>query len=452
VKARRLPHSIETEASIIGGILLRQEVLAELPDLEPGDFFDLKHRHVFEAMRILEAASMPIDVVTIEAELARRGKLDAVGGPAFLGELTLQCPTASNVVAYTVIVRGYSMARAMMLEAGEVAEMGYAEDLDPKEYLADAEQRILKVARRGHAAKPRTMAQAVAARWKQLGEQAGKSVLVPTGIVALDVKIGGLPRGVISVIAARPKMGKSSAALTIAGTASVAGLGVAVFTLEDSESVYADRGITRFSGVPIDALRKGTVNNGDIGRLTQAAAKFRERTNWLVYDRLMTASEIARELRRAKAMEPTLSLAIIDYLQIVKRNPALNEEQALREILAELFAIAKELDIACLVLSQLNRNVENREDKRPNPSDLRGSGSIEEVARLVMFLYRGVEYNKTPVNGIDYDCSCVSSTYCRCCPSDEEWKNQAQINVSLNSNGEPGIAYASWHGPTMTLR
>lgn len=451
------PHSLEAEASVLGGILLRNEALAELPELEPMDFYDHKHKVVFEAIRNLEARTLPIDVTTVEVQIAR-DKLEAIGGVAFLGELTLRVPTLDNVRIYADMVREFHRARQVMLAAGEIAERGYEPDLDVAEYLAESERAILRVAHQDAAFKPRSMADIAKSRIKALDalhqrRAAGRIAPtgIPTGVEGVDRHLGGLPFKVVTVAAARPKMGKSSFGLSVADAASSAGYGVQVFTLEDGEEMYGDRGLARLSGVPAEKMRNGDLQRADLDPIIRAVAELRKRENWRVDERVLSGAEICRELRRAKAQIPNFSLGIVDYLQIVRRNQRLNEDQALREILGELTACAKDLGIALLVLSQLNRDLEKRDDKRPTLSDLRGSGAIEEMARVIVFLYRGSVYYPAPKKDIDYDCNCPAS-FCRCLVDPEKFQREVQLIIAANNQGQTGRVFARWSGPTMEIR
>lgn len=456
---RVLPHALASEAGILGGILLRPDILSELPDLEPEDFYDGKHRLIFAAMRQLESDHKPIDAITVERELVRRDRLTAVGGPGILGELALRVPTESNVLVYAEEVRQLSLARAMMLIAGDVSERGFEPELDPYEYVVKAEADVLKVAQRGKTEKPLAMSTMSKDMVRKIEDNAarrakGETILigVPTGMPALDAEIGGLPLEVVTVLAARPKMGKSSFALATANACSAAGIGVQVFSTEDGRDPYSIRALARESRVPATRIRSGDLQRGDLGPLGRAAQILNRRDNWRFNDRFLTATEICRELRRAAAQVPNFKLGIVDYLQIVKRNPKLNEDQALREIMAEFAAVAKELKIALLVLSQLNRDLEKREDKRPTTSDLRGSGAIEEIARVILFLYRGSVYYPEPKKDIDYECNCPPNyNHCNCCPDTEKFASTAQIIIGAMNHGGAGRVWVSWDGPTLRL-
>lgn len=449
---RVLPNDSDLEAAILGGIFLRQENLALVPELEPGDFYDFKHRAVFEAMRNLEARSTPIDPATVEFELARLDKLDAVGGVAFLGELTLRVPTSDNVRAYAAIVMRLHQARRMAIAAAEVMEAVYTMGWDDaEEYLAFSERAVLEVSHGRKVDRPKHVGELVIQRVREYDDilarrNNGDAALtgVPSGISVLDNLLGGYPRKVVTVVAGRPGQGKTSLLMAAADAASAAGIGVMVFSLEDGREAFADSIIARTSGVPTDRLRSAELQRGDMEPLARAVGTLRKRENWRFDEHVRDAAGICRELRRAKTEIQNFGLGIVDYLQIVRRNPRLNEDQAIREHMAYFQPIAKELGIALVVASQLNRDLEKRDDKRPGMPDLRGSGAIEEMAKLVLFVYRGSTYYDQPKKGIDYDCSCAPNAPCYCAPDD--FSRQLQIIVGKNNQGQSGRVFATWRG------
>lgn len=449
---RVLPHDSELEASILGGVFLRPDVLATLPELEPGDFFDPKHQAVFAAMRNLEARSTAIDPVTVEFELQRMDKLDAMGGVGFLGELTLKCPTPDNVRTYAAIVMRLHQHRKMAIAASEVIEHVYTMGWDPDdEYLAFAERAVMEITRRGKDERPSHIGQLVTQRVREYDEilgrrKSGDGALtgIPTGIGVLDKLLGGYPRKVVTVVAGRPGQGKTSMLMAAADAASAAGIGTMVFSLEDGREAFSDSLLARASGVPTDRLRSAELQRGDMDPLARAVAALRKRENWRFDEHVRDAAGICRELRRAKAEIPNFGLGIVDYLQIVRRNPRLNEDQAIREHMAFFQPIAKDLGIALVVASQLNREVERRDDKRPGMPDLRGSGAIEEMAKLVLFVYRGSTYYEHAKRGIDFDCDHSEGYPCGCAPDD--FAKQLQVIVGKNNQGPSGRVFAAWAG------
>lgn len=452
---RVLPHDVTCEASILGGIFLRADVLATLPELEVDDFWDHKHKVVFQAMRNLEARSTAIDPTTVEFELTRLDKLEAVGGPGFLGELTLICPTADNVRTYAAIVMRLHQHRRMAVAASEVLENVYTMGWDPDdEYLAFAERTVMQISRHGSRGAPPTAAKIVRDRIKQIERIAeqrdrGETAItgIPTGIAKLDDYLGGYPRKVPTLIAGRPKMGKTSVAIAATCAATAAGIGAMVFSLEDGWEAYADSLMARGSGVSTEKLRAADLTRGDLHPLSLAIGELVKRENWRFEERVLDAPAICRELRRAKAEIPNFGLGVVDYVQLVKRAPRMNEHEAIADHMRHFAAIAKELDIALLVVSQLNRELEKRDDKRPTMPDLRGSGSLEETAKLILFAYRGAYYYGTPRKEVDFECDHpAGATWCQCRPSEQEFQEQIQLIIAANNQGRTGRVFARWEG------
>jgi replicative DNA helicase len=454
-QARPLPHNLDAEASVLGGIVLRNEHLAELDTLEIDDFYHHQHKVVFEAMRNLEARSQPIDVVTLDAEIQRRGKSAAVGGIAFLGELALRVPTADNVIAYAAIVQAKRRARDLIIAASEIVETGYADNLDIEEYLGDAVAAVTKCDR-GRPQRARRAGEMVKARIKELEDRAAAKARgevihngIPTGIAELDAAIGGYPFGDLVILAARPGMGKTAMAMSAVDAATEVGFGAHVFSSEGGWRMMADRMIARAGRVPVSRLRSADLRVEDFAGVNRAAAKYHFRPNWLIDDTPgLTAQEIIRRVRRERR-EIKTRLVVVDYIQILRRTRGLDENAALDEI-ATLFAQAAiDDDITYLVLSQFNREVEKRADKVPTLSDLRGSGALEERPRVVVSPYRGAYYRNEPLDGVDYDCSCVGvgrGAPCTCAPTEEAFKKLVKVLLLKNSNAATGHVWATWNG------
>lgn len=442
----------DLEASILGGILLKPDVLGELPILEVDDFVDLRHRAVFRAMRNLETAGTPIDVVTLEAEIAKwAGHGDAVGW-AFLGELALKVPTASNVCEYARQVREASLSRRVVAALEDVMRQGQREALRGGELLSSALAALSRIdAEQPDGSVP--ISQLVRRRFAQLDKIAqdrlnGTRTLTgyPTGIAALDETIGGVQPAIVTIVAARPGMGKSSLGLSIADGSSSAGFGTHVFSLEDTEDAYADRTLSRSSQVPAESMRNVSLNRMQMSDITMAAARLKGR-RWLIDSRSgITAEEIVRSVRRHRRSNDT-RVVIVDYVQLVKRPSRMSPHEALTEIITTLADAAKQDQIAYVVMSQLNRDVEKRQDKRPLLSDLRESGSLEERSKCVLGVYRGAAYGP-PVKGIDWHPDWKGRAYE---PDADEHEAQVQIGIMKNSNGRTGTVFARWHGPTTRM-
>lgn len=456
---RELPRNLDAEASVLGGLILRNDVLAQLDDLEADDFYDMKHKVVFGAMRALEVKKQPFDVVLLENEIDRQGKLEAIGGPAFLGELALKVPTADNVIAYAKIVQDKNRIRKMMLVAGDIIELGYQDGVDVEEFMNRAHAWFSEVDRPTRS-KSQLIGEMVHERVHELeamfqAHQEGREFLVgmPTGIASLDAHIGGYPLGDVTLLAGRPAMGKTAMAMSATAATSDAGHGVHVFSQEGGWRMYADRAIARQSGLAVSKLRSGKFETGDGGKLEGARLSYRKRRNWRVDARGgLTHDEIIRNVRKHRA-ELGTKLVWIDYIQIIKRTKGLSENEALDEIITAFSHAALEDDIAYLVGCQLNRDVEKRDDKRPKFADLRGSGALEERPRVIVSPYRGSYYYDEPKRGVDYDCEfCSPREACRHAPTPEEFKAQAIVLVLKNNNGESGgFCRAKWRGETTEM-
>ena len=407
---RVLPHNTEAEASILGGIILRNEVLSNLDTLEVDDFYDNRHKVVFQAIRNLETSARPIDVVTLENEIAKAGKLEAIGGIAFLGELTLRVPTTDNVVSYAEIVNDKHQARKLMLAAGEIAEKGYEEGLEVRDYLDEAEAKIFEVTQRKDKAGPEPLKSLVKKVFSSLDERFKASdgiTGLPTGFTDLDNITSGLQPTELIILAARPAMGKTSFALSLAQTAATTGgWPCLVFSLEMSSTQLAERMLCSEARVDSSALRRGQLQRQDMTNLTYAAASLSKAPVLIDDTPALSLRELrarARRFRSNKELfgDKPFGLILIDYLQLMRGSPQAakaSREQEISEISRGLKGLAKELECPVLALSQLNRSLENRTDKRPQLSDLRESGAIEQDADVILFIYRDVVYNKETEN------------------------------------------------------
>ena len=407
---RVLPHNLDAEASILGGVLLRNEVLTQLDTLEVEDFYDHKHKVVFQAIRNLEAAARPIDVVTLENEIAKAGKLEAIGGVAFLGELTLRVPTVENVMAYAEIVTDKHQARKLMLAAGEISEKGYEDGLEVRDYLDDAEAKIFEVTQRRDRSGPEPLKGLVKKVFSSLDERfkaKGGITGVPTGFADLDGHTAGLQPTELVILAARPAMGKTSFAMSLAQNAATGGgWPCLVFSLEMSSTQLAERMLCSEARVDSSALRRGQLQRQDMTNLTYAAAALSKAPILIDDTPALSLRELrarARRFRSNKELfgDKKFGLIVIDYLQLMRGSPQAakaSREQEISEISRGLKALAKELHCPVLALSQLNRSLEQRTDKRPQLSDLRESGAIEQDADVILFIYRDVVYNKEAEN------------------------------------------------------
>ncbi|HEY4238486.1 MAG TPA: replicative DNA helicase [Kofleriaceae bacterium] len=403
---RVLPHNLDAEASILGGILLRNEVLTSLDTLEVEDFYDHRHKVVFQAVRNLEATARPIDVVTLENEIEKAGKLDAIGGIAFLGELALRVPTADNVLAYTEIVQEKRSARQLMLAAGDIMERGYEDSLEVRDYLDDAEAKIFEVTQRKTTSGPEHIKGLVKKVFSSLDERFKSPdgiTGVPTGFTELDNATAGLQPTELIILAARPAMGKTSFAMSIAQNAAIlGGWPCLVFSLEMSSTQLTERMLCSEARVDSHSLRRGQLSRQDMTNLTYAAAAVSKAPILIDDTPALSLREVrarARRFRSSKELfgDKKFGLILVDYLQLMRGSPQAakaSREQEISEISRGLKGLAKELNCPVIALSQLNRSLESRTDKRPMLSDLRESGAIEQDADVILFIYRDVVYNK----------------------------------------------------------
>lgn len=445
----------DLEAGVLGGLLLKPELLGELPTLELDDFRDLRHRTVFSAMRNLEAAAIPIDVVTLESEIAKWTGNDTTVDLPFLAELTMRVPITSNVFEYTRQIHEAALSRRILEALDGVMKRAAREALTGGEVLSDAMAALSRI----DAEQPDTtvpITEIIKRRFKKLDQIAADRISgartmtgFPTGIAVLDERIGGVQAGIVSVIAARPAMGKSSLGLAISDGSSAAGFGVHTFSLEDAEDPYADRTLSRGSQVPAELMRNVQLSRGQMSEVLTATSKLRGRP-WLVDFRSgITADEIVRTVRRHRRKNGT-RVVIVDYLQLIKRPAGMlraSTHEVITENLNVLADAAKHDDMAYVIMSQLNREVEKRQDKRPTKSDLRESGSIEERAKCIVGIYRGSYYGP-PVKGIDWDPEWKGHAYE---PNAAEHAGQVQLLIMKNSNGPEGTLYARWNGPTTRM-
>ncbi|MEZ4399790.1 MAG: replicative DNA helicase [Kofleriaceae bacterium] len=432
---RVLPHNLDAEASVLGGVFLRNELLSQLDTLEVEHFYSPKHQAVFMAMRNLEAQAKPVDPVTVEDELARLGKLEAVGGLAFLGELALRVPSVDNVIHYAEIVEGKRAARRVIEAAGEVVDKGYEDDLEVGEYLDMAEGKIFEVTQRQAKSGPEPIKGLIKKVFSSLDERFNSAdgvTGVPTGFTDLDAKTAGLQPTELIILAARPAMGKTSFALSLAQNAAVnGGWPVIVFSLEMSSTQLAERLLCSEARVDSSALRRGQLQRQDMTNLTYAANTLSKAPILIDDTPALSLRELRSRARRFRSNKELFAgkktgLIVVDYLQLMRGSPQTakaSREQEISEISRGLKSLAKELECPVMALSQLNRSLESRTDKRPQLSDLRESGAIEQDADVILFIYRDVVYNK-----------------------DSETPNIAEVILGKNRHGAIGTVETHFEG------
>ncbi|HEX4500452.1 MAG TPA: replicative DNA helicase [Scandinavium sp.] len=399
------PHSIEAEQSVLGGLMLDNERWDDVAErVVSEDFYTRPHRHIFTEMAKLQEKGSPIDLITLAESLEREGQLDSVGGFAYLAELSKNTPSAANISAYADIVRERAVVREMISVANEIAEAGFDPQGRNSEDLLDlAESRVFKIAesRANKDEGPRNIAEVLEttiARIEKLFQQPHDGVTgVNTGYDDLNKKTAGLQPSDLIIVAARPSMGKTTFAMNLVENAAMLqDKPVLIFSLEMPSEQIMMRSLASLARVDQTRIRTGQLDDEDWARISGAMGILLEKRNMYIDDSSgLTPTEVRSRARRIAREHGGIGLIMIDYLQLM-RVPSLSDNRTLEiaEISRSLKALAKELQVPVVALSQLNRSLEQRADKRPVNSDLRESGSIEQDADLIMFIYRDEVYHE----------------------------------------------------------
>ncbi|OZI14776.1 replicative DNA helicase [Sodalis-like symbiont of Philaenus spumarius] len=399
------PHSLEAEQSVLGGLMLDNERWDNVAERVTGnDFFNHPHRLIFGEMQRLLELNKPIDLITLSESLEQKGELDAVGGFAYLAELSKNTPSAANISAYADIVRERAVVREMISVAHEIADAGYDPQGRSSEDLLDlAESRVFQIAENraskdeGPKSIDRILEDTVE-RIEQLYQKPHDGVTgVSSGYLDLDKKTAGLQKSDLIIVAARPSMGKTTFAMNLCENAAMTeAKPVLIFSLEMPGEQIMMRMLASLSRVDQTRIRTGQLDDEDWARISSTMGILLEKRNMYIDDSSgLTPIEVRSRARRVFREHDGLSLIMIDYLQLM-RVPSLSDNRTLEiaEISRSLKALAKELQVPVVALSQLNRSLEQRADKRPVNSDLRESGSIEQDADLIMFIYRDEVYHE----------------------------------------------------------
>lgn len=402
VGMRKLPpQSIEAEMSILGGILLENEAINRVLDLlVPEDFYRESHRKILRAMIELNDLREPCDLITLTMMLKKRGELDEVGGGAYLATLVDYVPTAANIAYYSKIVKERAITRNLITAATDIVTDAYDEQAGLEELLDKAQKTIFEISEN----QIRTPYFPVNAILKDtikyigdLYEKKEQVTGVPTGFIDLDQKTAGFQRGDLIIIAGRPSMGKTAFALNIAQYASIHAVPqqpVVIFSLEMSKEQLVTRLLCSEARVDAGRLRTGHLQDGDWDKIMRGADKLFESKIFIDDTPAISVMEMRAKARRLK-MEHGIGMVVVDYLQLMRgTGTPESRQQEISEISRSLKALAKELSVPVVALSQLNRGLESRTDKRPIMSDLRESGAIEQDADVIMFVYRDEVYNK----------------------------------------------------------
>jgi replicative DNA helicase len=394
---RTLPHNLEAERSVLGAILVHNDAFNLAAQvITPDDFYRDAHRRIFEKMIALNERSDAIDFVTLKEELSRSGEVDEVGGPAYIASLADGVPRATNVEYYARIVKEKAMLRSLIYAANKIVSNAYEADQDPDVILDEAESAIFAVADdrlKAGFVPMRDLVKESFPKIEQLFEQKRLVTGVPTGFVDLDEMTRGLQGGDLIIIAARPSMGKTSLVLNMALHAAIeASKCVGVFSLEMSKEQLFMRMLTAEARIDAHRFRSGFLSEKDYGRISHALGTLAEARVFIDDTASIGVLEMRAKARRLQS-EHGLHLLIIDYIQLMQgRGRFESRQQEIASISRSLKGLAKELKIPIVALSQLSRASETRADHRPQLSDLRESGALEQDADVVMFIYREEQY------------------------------------------------------------
>ncbi len=415
------PHNVEAEEAILGSLLIDPDAIIRISTfLQPPDFYVERHNWVYQAILDLHEHRQPADLVTLSDDLERRGQLEEIGGAAYLTSLVNVTPTSIHVEYYARIVERTAVLRRLINAAGKIAQLAYQDTEDVAEVVDRAEEIIFGVSeqRVDRDLRPiRSVLDDFYDRIEYLHQHQGEVIGIPTGLADLDKLLGGLQRSDMVVLAGRPGMGKTSFALSLALQASRRWQKrVALFSLEMSDEQLVQRLVSAETGIDSQRLRLGNIKADEWTTFYQAIRLLSETSVFIDDTPAISALELRAKARRLHA-EHGLDLLIVDYLQLMRGGArSENRQQEISFISRSIKALARELNIPVLALSQLSRQVESRHDKRPMLSDLRESGSIEQDSDVVIFIYRDEIYNP-----------------------DTEFPNIAEIIVSKHRSGPTGI-------------
>ncbi|WP_027405862.1 replicative DNA helicase [Anaerovibrio sp. RM50] len=403
---RMPPQNIDAEQAVLGAMLIKKEAIAEVSQiLKPEDFYRDAHKIVYEAMLTLFNKNEPADIVTVSEYLNNENLMEKVGGVTFITALANTVPTAANVTYHAKIVREKSDLRHLINTATDIAGMAYESSDDVADVIDKSEKMIMEVANRQNVSAFTPMRDIVMETFDKINvlyENKGGLTGIPCGFTDLDKLTSGLQASDLILVAARPSMGKTAFTLNIgAHVALKEHKNVAFFSLEMSKQQLVQRMLCSEGGIDSQKLRKGELDKNDWSKLVNVANKVAEAPLYIDDTAGITVMELRSKARRLKA-EKGLDLIIIDYLQLMQgrtgKGATDNRQQEISEISRSLKAVARELNVPVIALSQLSRSVESRQIKRPMLSDLRESGSLEQDADIVMFLYREDYYDPETVN------------------------------------------------------
>ncbi|HHN5367007.1 TPA: replicative DNA helicase [Escherichia coli] len=429
------PHSVEAEQAVLGGLMLDNERWDDVAErVAESDFYTRPHRRIFREMGRLQVAGSPIDLITLAESIERSGELDLVGGFAYLAELSKNTPSAANIIAYAEIVRERAIIRSLISAGNDIVNDGFnPQGRSVDDLLSEAEARVFKIAEnrsKADSAGPKRLNQVLTETVEkiELLYQAPHNGVtgLDTGYTELNKKTAGLQPSDLIIVAARPSMGKTTFAMNICENVAMSSdKPVLIFSLEMPSSQLMMRMLASLSRVDQTRIRTGQLDDEDWARISSTMGMLLEKDNIIIDDSSdLTPTDVRARARRAYRENNGISMIMIDYLQLM-RVPSLSDNRTLEisEISRSLKALAKELRVPVVALSQLNRSLEQRANKRPVNSDLRESGSIEQDADLIMFIYRDEVYNEN-----------------------SEYKGIAEIIIGKQRNGPIGTTRLAFNG------
>jgi replicative DNA helicase len=409
LRERVPPHARDAECAVLGGIMLDPEALERLEGiLFPEHFYVSANGKIFAAIQALSAQNHPVDALTVKDYLVRSDELDECGGEVYLGDLISLIPTSANVRHYAEIVRERAILRKLLQVCSKISQEVYENPIKPVgDHLDASESQILAVAESFSQDKKAffSLKELIQDGYKELQKryEDQRSVTgVSTGFLDLDESTAGLQRGDLIIIAGRPSMGKTAFVMNLAQNAAIRDEGnpnvVAVFSLEMSAQQISMRLLAAESSVDMSKMRNGNFVADDWRKLASGTGKLSEASIFVDDTPAITVNDVRAKCRRLKRDNGRLDMVLIDYLQLMTGIAAERKDLEISEMTRSLKGLAKELEVPILVLSQLNRSLESRADKRPMMSDLRESGAIEQDADVIMFIYRDEVYNPKPEN------------------------------------------------------
>ena len=418
------PHSLEAEAAVLGAILLDNTALDRVAEVVTAeDFYREAHRKIFRAATELSQRSEPIDLLTLTEALKTRGELPEIGGAGYVSELTDRALSAANIQYHARIVREKAILRGLISTAAEIVARGYEAREDVTRFVDEAEQAIYQIAEKKTRASFTRVGDMITETFRQIEQLYERKEMVtgvPTGFTDIDRMTAGLQPSDLIIVAGRPSMGKTSFCLNIAEHVAIEkGIGVAVFSLEMSKDQLVLRMLCSQARVDLSKVRTGFLAQKDFPRLAEAAGRIHDAPIYVDDTPALSALEVRAKSRRLKrTKEANLGLIIVDYLQLMRGSSGRDDsrEQEISQISGSLKALAKELRVPVIALSQLNRQVESRQPPKPRMADLRESGAIEQDADVIAFIYRDEVYN----------------------PQSTESKGKAEIIIAKQRNGPIG--------------